>query len=115
MHEYLGQSRLPGQNYFPQAAFSRLTAFVEITRLVFVENRWRDPMTAFQVNFRPFDEISPNHVVQVDAEHMDDIDIRALGDNIDPSVFNSADWFITSANGSVVLKNSPDTGIDIWR
>jgi hypothetical protein len=72
-------------------------------------------MQTFQVNFRPFDEISPNHVVSVEAEHEDDINVHALGDNIDPATFNSADWYITPASGAVILKNSPDTSIDIWR
>lgn len=72
-------------------------------------------MTKFKVNFRPLDEISPNLVVAVEAAHEDDVDVYALGFNMDASVYNSADWYITSASGAVVLKCSPDTSIEIWR
>lgn len=67
------------------------------------------------LNFRPFDGVSPNarFVIHPDVE-IDDIDVTPYGDSIDPSVYNSADWYITTPTG-VVARVSPDTTIDIWR
>ena len=58
-------------------------------------------MAKFNVIFEPLcgNQVKP---LWVDAEHSEDIDVQSLGDNIDPSGYNSADWHIRDAFGITV-------------
>ena len=61
----------------------------------------------FIVVFQAYDSYGANAVITVQAEHVDDIDVWSVGDNLDPSAHNSADWHIRSRDSGEVLRCSP--------
>ena len=59
-------------------------------------------MNNFQIIFEPINGTQRTKSVWVKAEDAADIDVCAIGDNIDTVAYNSADWHMRDAFGKVV-------------
>lgn len=59
-------------------------------------------MSKFQIIFEPINGTQSTKSVWVEAEDAADIEVSAIGDNIDPAAYNSADWHMRDAFGAIV-------------
>lgn len=63
-------------------------------------------MHKYEIHYRPFDASLPGFVIELmDFDH-EEIDGSDYGDCIDHSTHNSADWWVTLAGSSQVMRCS---------